>query len=494
MPTLQKLTDEVPDLEIHGAGSVHITGIAYDSRTVTPGNLFVCIKGFKTDGHRFIQEALARGAAAVLIEGAEALSQLPTGFSVLVAPDSRRALAEIACAYYSHPSRKLCLVAVTGTNGKTTTAHLVASILNQEGYRSGVIGTLGASILGDEGELELQRTTPESVDLQRLLAEFVGRGIQAVTMEVSSHALRLERVRGCAFDIAVFTNLTQDHLDFHESLDEYRAAKARLFTDYADSSIEFKQYGAVINADDAAGLEYAALCPLPTLTYGIQNETAHLKAEAVTIEASGAAFTAIRPGRETPIKLKITGRFNVYNALAAFGVGEMLELDPKVIRGGLEAVDHLPGRLQMIYEGQPFGVCVDYAHTPDGLEKVLHTAREIAEGRLITLFGCGGDRDPGKRPMMGSITASLSDIVVVTSDNPRSEEPEKIIEDILAGIPEGGQCHVEPDREKAIGLAISLARAGDFVVLAGKGHETYQIFKDRTIHFDDREMTRGILR
>lgn len=493
MRRLRDILGSLKDYEVRGADLVEITGLACDSRRVERGNLFVCIKGFKLDGHDFLPDALARGAAAVVIEDGMAREKVPQDIPCIITPNTRHALADIACEYYQHPSRKVCLVGITGTNGKTTTAHLVAAVLAAAGRKSAVIGTLGAKILNGGESIAMARTTPESLDLQRLLAEFVDRGVEAIAMEVSSHSLMLDRVRGCAFDVAVFTNLTQDHLDFHESLNEYATAKARLFTDYADSSIDYKRYGAVINTDDPTGMEYARDCPLPVLTYGIE-ASAHLNATAVDIRPQGAVFVAVRPEHQTKVSLKLTGRFNVYNALAAFGVGEMLQIPPEISRAGLESVDDMPGRMQMIDEGQDFDVCVDYAHTPDGLEKILKTAREITTGQLIALFGCGGDRDPGKRPKMGAVATALSDQVVITSDNPRSEDPMKIIDDILAGVPANCRYKVEPNRARAIELALSLAQPGDFVVLAGKGHETDQVFKDRTVHFDDREVARDILR
>jgi len=495
MPKLSELLRSINPEEISGNTETEVTGIAYDSRRVEPGNLFVCIRGFTHDGHTFIPEALQRGAAALIIQDPRAITKHASGIPVVRVGDTRRALADLACQYYHHPSRQLCLVGVTGTNGKTTTAHLIASLLRAAGVRSATIGTLGAAAINDTVDyLEMERTTPESADLQRVLAQFVHRGINAVSMEVSSHALMLERVRGCAFDVAVFTNLSQDHLDFHRTFEEYCRSKERLFTEFAEESSRWKPFKAVINIDDPVGQRYLRVCPAQCITYGTGRE-ANVRAEAISIRRGGTSYLAVySDGERLPISMKIIGRFNVSNALAALAVAEALEINRESARKAIENALPLPGRLEMVDEGQEFTVCVDYAHTPDGLEKVLTAAREITSGRLIVLFGCGGDRDAGKRPKMAKVAARLSDFVIITSDNPRSEDPLAIIEQIIQGLPPDCKHLVEPDRRRAIELAIGMAKKGDCVLLAGKGHETYQILRDRTIHFDDREVAREVLR
>ena len=506
MTALRDLLSSISVEQVAGDVGIDVSGIACDSRRAASGNLFICIKGFNLDGHAFIPDALKRGVTALLVQDANAMRAYANSVPVARVRDTRKALADVACSYYGHPSRKLCLVGVTGTNGKTTTAHIVASVLSGPGVRSATIGTLGAAIIAltanealtandDAGNyVDTQRTTPESLDLQRMLAHFADRGVSAVAMEVSSHALMLERVRGCVFDVGVFTNFSQDHLDFHESLEEYYRAKERLFREFAVESSRAKQYRAVINLDDRMGQRYIDACPAESLTYGVESD-ADIRADEIDIQPSGASYVVrYRDGARIPVRMKITGRFNVYNALAALATGEALGVDRDVCRHAVANVRYLPGRLEMIEEGQPFAVCVDYAHTSDGIEKVLSAAREIASGRLIILFGCGGDRDAGKRPKMARSAAQLSDFVVVTSDNPRSEDPDFIIEQIVRGLPPHCDHVVEPDRRRAIELAMGMAKPGDCVVLAGKGHETYQILKDRTIHFDDREVAREALR
>jgi len=490
--TLPELLQDVAIARTTGEAARPVEGLAYDSRTVKPGDLFVCIKGFATDGHRFVGEALARGATAIVCQVDNTVLLPSLGAAALVeVADSRVALAELSCEFFDHPSRELRVFAVTGTNGKTTTATMVARVFESAGIPSASLGTLGIRV--GERTRALSRTTPEAPDLQAALRGLVDDGIRAVCMEVSSHALSLHRVHGCAFDAAVFTNLTRDHLDFHSTLENYFAAKAVLFTDYAEVAGRLKAFVAVINADDAAGRRLVDLCPSPTLTYGIETD-ANLRAEGLAIRRDGAAYVAQFDDIHLPVHLPMTGRFNVYNSLAAAGVGIVSGLDPVAIRQGLESVHPPAGRLEMIEEGQPFAVAVDYAHTPDGLRNAISTVREIADGRVISVFGCGGDRDRTKRPQMGGLAASLSDLCIVTSDNPRTEDPEAIVGDILEGIEDTGGCEVILDRQTAIERSLALAEPGDFVLIAGKGHETYQIFQDRTIHFDDREVVRAALR
>jgi len=493
MPSLKELLQSLPEVEIIGDENQNIAAVNYDSREVQPGSAFVCILGVARDGHEFAPAAVERGATVVVAQNREAVEDLPAHVTRVFVPDTRRALALMACEFYGHPSREMMLVGVTGTNGKTTIAHLVADLLRESGYKSvGIIGTLGAK--AEKTYYDTGRTTPESLELQRLLAEFLDGGSEAVVMEVSSHALALQRVAGCAFDAGLFSNLTQDHLDFHGNMEEYFAAKTLLFTEIARESEGFKSYGAVFNADDRYGRRLAEIASdVPFITYGIEND-AHVKAEAVHLTPSGTHFVARTSGGDIPFDLQIAGRFNVQNALAAIGFGLLKNIPIATIQSALNRAHAPEGRMESIDEGQEFFVAVDYAHTPDGLKNVLSTVREFTPNRLICVFGCGGDRDRTKRPQMGAIAASLADIVVVTSDNPRTEDPNRIIDDVLSGT--GGshaQVSVEVDRREAIERAVGLAQKGDFLVVAGKGHETYQIFKERTIHFDDREVVREAL-
>ena len=504
MPSLKELLASTPGAQIWqdnqqlsadeatSVTSTHeVAALAYDSRTVASETAFVCMRGQLRDGHEFIPQALEKGATTIVVEDALSLLNLPSHVLGVVVSDSREALAMMACEFYSHPSREMILVGVTGTNGKTTTAHLVAELLRESGLQSvGIIGTLGAAT--ERASYDTGRTTPESLDLQRLLADFLDGGSEAVVMEVSSHALAMKRVAGCAFDAGIFTNLTQDHLDFHGTMENYFAAKAKLFTDVARYSEKYKSFGAVLNADDHYGRrlrdEYSN--ELLYVSYGLENE-AHLRAEAVHLTPAGMSFVARGASGDIHMEIPMVGRFNVYNALAAIGYGVLKGMEPSQIQSALSRAKAPEGRMEMIDLGQEFFVAVDYAHTPDGLKNVITTVREFTPGRLITVFGCGGDRDKTKRPQMGAIAASFSDICIVTSDNPRTEDPQKIIDDVLAGTAQGNaETLVEIDRRKAIEQALSLAAKGDFVIVAGKGHETYQIFKDRTIHFDDREVVR----
>ncbi len=494
MPLLKELLGALPDAQLQGSADIEIATIAYDSREVSFGTLFVCITGFTRDGHEFIPQALERGAAAIVVEKPELLEALPPHVTGILVPDSRLALAHLASEFYGHPSRELLLIGVTGTNGKTTVAHLIAEVLREAGYKSvGIIGTLGAAT--ERSVYDTGRTTPESLDLQRLLADFLDGGSEAVVMEVSSHALALQRVAACAFDAGVFTNLTQDHLDFHSDMEDYFQAKAKLFAEVAQYSEQFKSFGAVINVDDKYGRrlrdEYSG--DSLYITYGIENE-AHVTAEGVHLGPNGTSYVARSGDTQIHLELNLTGRFNVYNSLAAVAFALLKQRPAAEVQTALQRALPPEGRMEMIDSGQDFYVAVDYAHTPDGLKNVMSTVREFTTGRLITVFGCGGDRDRTKRPQMGALAASFSDVCVITSDNPRTEDPNRIIEDIVAGTHQGhSEVVIEIDRRNAIERALELAKPGDFVLVAGKGHETYQIFKDRTIHFDDREVVREFL-
>lgn len=482
MKVLTDLLQEVTHKKHCILQGMMITGIQYDSRKIELGNLFVAIKGFETDGHKYIQQALENGAIAILISD-EAYCSVE--YPWILVEDSRLALAEVSSAYYGHPSEKLTLIGITGTNGKTTTSNLICSIIEAQGEKTGLIGTIHNRI-GDR-ILEGTRTTPESLDLQRMFAEMVAEGIRYAVMEVSSHALELQRVACCDFDMAVFTNLTQDHLDYHETMENYCKAKTILFrTLGAKGEKAGLAKTAIINIDDAWANHFMVASNVPVITYGILKEGSW-KAENVCVTASGVQYSV--DGMQ--INLKMNGNFNVYNSLAALAVGEALGFSvPDVIKT-LEAVPGIAGRFQKVENDAPYTVIVDYAHTPDGLENVISTAKAFAQGRVITVFGCGGDRDRTKRPLMGKVAAQLSDYCVVTSDNPRTENPDQIIADILPGVQEymtEMEYHVEVDRKEAIFHAIQMAKSGDVILLAGKGHENYQEVNGVKHHFDDYEI------
>jgi UDP-N-acetylmuramoyl-L-alanyl-D-glutamate--2,6-diaminopimelate ligase len=490
MIRLSQLVEEITGATRYGAGDPEVAGITHDSRKVKPGDLFVCIPGLKADGHQFLPDAAAKGAVAALVERTQGLGgSLP----LLLVPSARAAVGPLAAAVYGHPSRQFNLIGVTGTNGKTTTTLLVETLFRAAGCRTGVIGTLGARI-GDR-ELPGDRTTPEAPDLQALFAQMTAEDVRAVAMEVSSHALAQDRTLGAEFDVGVFTNLTQDHLDFHGTLDDYFEAKVRLFTDYPSRTQ--KPFSAVINVDDPYGRRLLERAKGRPITFGIERE-ATLTASEVRATPAGIQFRLSREGGPAqPLQLRLGGRFNVSNALAALGAALAAGLDWEQSMQALAAANGAPGRFESVDGGQPFSVIVDYAHSPDGLLNVLSAARALDPARLIVVFGCGGDRDRGKRPIMGRIAAELADVAVVTSDNPRSEQPETIIREIQAGIAAATERRAtvveEPDRRRAIAEAIGMAQPGDLVLIAGKGHENYQIFADQTIHFDDREVAREVL-
>jgi UDP-N-acetylmuramyl-tripeptide synthetase len=488
MPTLQSLIRNLP-VTVLGDSGIEIEDIRYDSRQVGPGDLFACLPGTKVHGHHFISDVVAAGAAAVLIEDA---ALAPDGVTAVVAPDSREALAWISAAFYDHPVDALTLVGVTGTNGKTTVTTLLWHILRAAGHPTGLIGTMAYHI-GDE-VLKAPHTTPQSRDLQELLAKMRDAGLTHAVMEVSSHALCQHRVTGCRFAAAAFTNLTQDHLDFHGTLEAYREAKLELFANPRYQPADGSMIG-VINADDPAAPIFAQRALGPVREFGLTG--GDYRAAEVSLRPDGSLFQLIHPRGETPVAMQLVGSFNVANALAALALAVELGVDAEVAARSLAAVPPVAGRFQRVPNsgnGKPT-VVVDYAHTPDGLEKVLSTAHEIAPGRVVVVFGCGGDRDRTKRPLMAAVTAKWARDIIVTSDNPRTEDPCRIIDDILAGF--GPQDHarvqVEPDRAKAIRRAIIAAAPADLVVVAGKGHEDYQIFADRTIHFDDREEAARVL-
>ncbi|MDI6812937.1 MAG: UDP-N-acetylmuramoyl-L-alanyl-D-glutamate--2,6-diaminopimelate ligase [Desulfitobacteriaceae bacterium] len=458
-----------------------IRGIAMDSRAVQPGDLFVCVPGFKLDGHDFAEKAVAAGAAALVVE-----RFLPLDIPQVMVDNVRQALGNIAAVVYDHPSQALEIVGVTGTNGKTTITYLIEKMGEKHGLKVGLIGTLGAKIAGRE--IPGSRTTPEAVEVQKLFDTMRSEGVKLVVMEVSSHALDLGRVNGCEFDAGIFTNLTQDHLDYHKTMEEYLQTKAKLFQGLKGRKTPKI---AVINGDDRAASVLREASAAPVVTYGIREDVDY-RAEAVEVSAEGVRFTVVFQGRRQTVFYATPGLFSVYNALAAFTWAVERGYEPEVAAAALAEIPGVPGRFESVRAGQPFQVIVDYAHTPDGLENVLKTAREFTQGQLITVFGCGGDRDKGKRPMMGRLASEYSDFTVVTSDNPRTEEPQVIIREILAGMNAGKHMPITK-RRVAILEACKRAQPGDTVLIAGKGHETYQIIGAETYPFDDRAVAREVL-
>jgi len=491
--TLQELVSLMPDAKIQGNANIIIETLAHDSRLVVPGTLFVCFSGFKTDGHDHIMQAYAQGAVAVLVE--KEVENLPADLTVISVASTRDAIKIITPFFFDYPSRKLRMIGVTGTNGKTTTTYLLKSILKEAGFHVGVIGTIQNTI--GERIIPTKNTTPDIIDLQSLLADMVASNMDYVVMEVSSHALALERVAGCEFDVGIFTNMTQDHLDFHVTFENYLAAKAKLFALLTAGNNQKDNKTAIINCDDEAGDRILQNTKCRKITYGI-HANADIKAERVDIQASGTSFEITGSCGRIPLQLNITGLFNVYNVLSAFGAALAEAIDPKTIKAALEKFQSVPGRFELVNAGQDFSIIVDYAHTPDGLENILKTAKQIAKRRIIVIFGCGGDRDRTKRPIMGKLAAEYGDVVIATSDNPRSEDPDAILTEIEVGIQEGlteGKLYEKiRDRREAIAKALQLAEKEDIVIIAGKGHEDYQILKDRTISFDDKEIAKEIIR
>ncbi|MFW5998591.1 MAG: UDP-N-acetylmuramoyl-L-alanyl-D-glutamate--2,6-diaminopimelate ligase [Bacillota bacterium] len=475
---LKEIIQVIDPEQIYGNTDIEIADIVYDSRKASDNSLFICIEGFENDGHDYINNAVNNGTVAVLIE--KDLNEYRNDITYVKVNDSRKKMSKMAALFYGYPLRKLQLIGITGTNGKTTTSYLIKSIIENAGFKTGLIGTINI-IIGEE-RLPATRTTPESLDLYKYFSRMVKKGVTHVVMEVSSHALELERVKGMDFTIAVFTNISQDHLDFHNSLEAYLKAKSKLFQQVKENG-----YG-IINIDDDKSDYIIKNTRGNVLTYSIENKS-DIQARKIKLDIKGVHF---KTDYIKNINIKLTGRFNVYNALAGITTGKALGLSKDNIKTGLEEMEGVPGRFELIDENQNFGVIVDYAHTPDGMENVLQTAREITNNNIIIVFGCGGDRDKGKRPLMGKIGIKYGDYCILTSDNPRSEDPIDILKQIEAGINSQNKdlYEVIPDRKKAIFRAIEIAQKDDFVIIIGKGHETYQIFKNKTIHFDDREVAR----
>ncbi len=470
-----------------GTSGLEIRQVVCDSRKVRPGSLFFALHGAKADGNAFIQDAIKRGAAAIASEE-QAPSALPAGVVWIRVREARKALAVAAANFFGHPANTLQLVAVTGTNGKTTTTSVINAIVKASGAQTGLFGTIAYHT--PLGDYPAPNTTPESVDLQGFLAEIRDAGGKYAVLEASSHSLAMDRLWGCHFQAAVFTNLTREHMDYHKTFEDYFSAKKRLFEGTGAGAPEV----AVLNTDDEFGKRLVGLAK-KTVTYGLESD-ADITTKKFQLTFDGLTFTAHTPNGKVHVVSPLVGKINVYNLLAAIGAGQALGLSNEAIESGIQNLESVSGRFQRIDLGQPFLVIVDYAHTDDALENLIRTARELnPKARIITLFGCGGEKDRTKRPVMGEVTGRLSDLTILSSDNPRSEDPLKIISDIIVGLQKtAGKYLIEPDREKAIGTAMDEARSGDIVLLAGKGHENYQILVDRTLEFDDREMARRALR
>jgi UDP-N-acetylmuramoyl-L-alanyl-D-glutamate--2,6-diaminopimelate ligase len=483
----QSLEGQVAVLERRGDMQVDIAGITDDSRAVRPGSLFLAVHGEQVNGHQFISAAVQAGAAAVVAQQCAPGLAVPC---VLVA-DSRKAVGLLSGRFYGEPAARLRMVGVTGTNGKTTTTYVCKALLEALGRQVGLIGTVAYEIGSDI--LPASHTTPGALELQQLLAKMVERGCGVAVMEVSSHALAQDRVSGCEYDVAVFSNLTQDHLDFHRTMEEYFQAKLRLFTGLAGGRKPNKR--AIVNGDDPSGRRIQALCRVPLWTYGLKSKV-DLSAENVRLSLGGTTFRAVTPAGSFDVESHLVGEHNVYNLLAAIGVALHEEATTDQIREAITHVTNVPGRFERVMGGQPFTVVVDYAHTEDALVRVLTAAQALKAGRIITVFGCGGDRDRGKRPRMGRAAVQYSDVVILTSDNPRTEDPLAILQEVEAGVREAlrdrpaVQYRKVPDRREAITTAVREAKPGDMVLIAGKGHEDYQIIGVKKFHFDDREVAR----
>ncbi len=485
---IKKLIEVLSGAEVEGPIDRDVLSIQYDSRRVTPDSLFIALPGLKTDGHKFVEHAVQRGAAAVLVEKPVGAIRRAT---VIRVPDAREAMARLAAQFHGHPHRKMKVIGITGTNGKTTTAFMIQRILKEAGIRTGLIGTVRYEI--GERVIPAARTTPEALELHEMMAQMVRQSCGAVVMEVSSHSLVQKRVLGIDFDVAVFTNLTQDHLDYHKTMDGYFDAKSILFNSLSTNG---KIGIAVVNVDDPRGRDLAAM-PLKAakLTFGIENE-AMVRGQALAVNCVGLKFEVSTSKGVDRISLPLFGRYNVSNALGAIGASLALGVRQSAVVRALKTLPPVPGRLEQVDCGQPFRVFVDYAHTDDALKNMLTTLRESTKGRLLVCFGCGGNRDTRKRPLMGRAAGELADFSVLTSDNPRKEEPRAIISQIEEGFTEVGgtaKYEVVEERREAIHRILSMAGAGDVVVIAGKGHETYQEFADTVISFDDREVAREYL-
>lgn len=471
---------------------VEVSKIQYDSRKIEKNDCFVAIRGGEADGHKFVSQAISAGAKVVVMEDDAALADsyfMHAGVIKVIVANSRKALARMAANYYGHPAEKMRMIGVTGTNGKTTTTHLVKSILEASGEKVGLMGTIEYR-MGDE-VVSATHTTPESLELNEYLARMVGAGCTSVSMEVSSHALHQSRVSGYRYAVAAFTNLTQDHLDYHGSMEEYFRAKKILFEGLSDSS------WAVTNADDAWGMKIIQNSAASPIRYSVASNS-DAQAKEISLSVDATRFRIEHGGEKTEIRSSLLGHFNVYNILAAFSVGVALGIPKSTVREGIEKLQAVNGRFERVSSPKGWTAIIDYSHTPDALEKCLTAIHDLLpkakRGKIITVFGAGGDRDRTKRPFMAQVVGRLSDIALVTSDNPRTEDPQRIVDEIVLGFPEKTVFSTDVDRQKAIEKALAMAQPGDVVLIAGKGHEDYQVVGTKKIHFSDREVVEDFIR
>jgi UDP-N-acetylmuramoyl-L-alanyl-D-glutamate--2,6-diaminopimelate ligase len=479
---LSALMQKIPYTVIQTGDATAATSITIDSRKVKPGALFICIRGFKMDSHRFIDDVAVAGAAAVLIDACQ--EYYPPGLTVIKVDNTRSAMSHVAANFYGHPAKKMRLIGVTGTNGKTSTTYFIETMLEAAGFKAGVIGTIGTRVGREIIDVPFDTvTTPDPLELQQILAEMRGKGATEVVMEVSSHALSLHKTEGLLFDVGVFTNITQDHMDFHGTMDNYREAKARLFT---------QSKAGVLNADDAS---------MPVIRGDLHNymlysleKPCDLHAVNIDYLPEGSSFDVKINGKFEKFYLPVKGRFNIYNALAAIGTGLTLGIPVAAIQKAVGQIRGIPGRIQSVPNDKGAHILVDYAHSPDGIANIINAAREFTDGRLITLFGCGGDKDKTKRPVMGRIAGELSDYCIITSDNPRSEPPEIIIQQIEDGLRDTNTPYeIHINRMDAIQAGVKMLTAGDTLIIAGKGHETVQIIGNESIPFDDYKIVAEML-
>jgi UDP-N-acetylmuramoyl-L-alanyl-D-glutamate--2,6-diaminopimelate ligase len=494
---LSQLLRAITDFQLHGDDSVTISAVSCDSRNVTSGTLFFALRGTTVDGHNYIKAAVQSGATAIILEDE---TNAPTGIPWVKVSNGRSVMACMAAEFYGNPTLGLPLVGITGTNGKTTTTYLIEAILAAAGMAPAVLGTI--SYRFGATRIEASHTTPESTELQGAFHQLINAGARSFVMEVSSHALEQKRVDSCHFDVGIFSNLTRDHLDYHQTMESYLGAKQRLFSELLHPTTKKPRRRAVINMDDPYGAAIAGKTSCPVITYGIQYQ-GDVQVTELSSSVNGFSGTLVTPKGKVSFTSKLVGRFNLSNILAAVSAGIALDLPLEAIKTGIETHTTVPGRMERVDNSRGITLLVDYAHTGDALENVLTTLKELATGRIITVFGCGGDRDPGKRPIMGRIAAQLSDLAIVTSDNPRTEDPFTILAQVKAGITTLGSHEYAlnelsdsfdkkgfvmlENRAAAIRLAVRLAKAGDIVLLAGKGHEDYQIIGKTKHHFDDRE-------
>ncbi|NOX97798.1 MAG: UDP-N-acetylmuramoyl-L-alanyl-D-glutamate--2,6-diaminopimelate ligase [Nitrospirae bacterium] len=485
---LKKLLKGLEIKSIRGESNREVLGLAYDSRKVEKDFLFVCLRGHRADGHDFIPEALERGATVIITEEDWGGRK---DFTQVIVPCSRVALAKVSDNFYEHPSGRIKVIGVTGTNGKTTTTYFSEAIFKAAGFKVGLVGTI--NYRWGERVLPAANTTPSSLDLQRMLSEMIKADCRIAILEVSSHSLDQHRVDGVEFDVGIFTNLTRDHLDYHGDLSHYLKSKAILFQKLGERERTKDPGLALINLDDRYGRYLRKITPVEVLTYGLSRR-ADIRASRIKLGLTGTSFRVNTPAGSFSLKVKLIGKGNVYNILSAIGVGISQGVELGTIKEGLEKIEGVPGRFELVDAGQEFTIIVDYAHTPQALENLLKMSGRMGKGKIITVFGCGGDRDKGKRPLMGRIASRYSDYSILTSDNPRSEEPGEIIRQIQGGFGRRANYAIVEDRSRAIKEALSRAGKDDLVIVAGKGHESYQVLKDTVIPFDDRDVVRKILK